>query len=59
LYYKIEFQIAVYISFCIAPIKITTSIVLAISHQIRFCTTFDQPLLFLRFSILAEIWLII
>ncbi|KRY16207.1 hypothetical protein T12_887 [Trichinella patagoniensis] len=52
--------IAGYISFCIAPIKITTlSIVLAISQQIRFCTTSDQPLLFLRFSIFAEICLII
>ncbi|KRZ97373.1 hypothetical protein T08_993 [Trichinella sp. T8] len=59
LYYKNAFHIAVYVSFCIAPIKITTSIVLAISQQICFCATFDQPLLFLRFSFLAEIWLII
>ncbi|KRY47917.1 hypothetical protein T03_16750 [Trichinella britovi] len=40
-----------FISFSIAQIKIAKYVTfLSISHQIRFCTTSDQPLLFLRFS---------
>ncbi|KRX63647.1 hypothetical protein T09_6166 [Trichinella sp. T9] len=43
LYYKNKLQIAGFISFSIAQIKIAKYVTfLSISHQIRFCTTSDQ-----------------
>ncbi|KRX47822.1 hypothetical protein T05_2782 [Trichinella murrelli] len=45
LYYKNKLQIAGFISFPIAQIKIAKYVTfLSISHQIRFCTTSDQVL---------------